>query len=42
MDGLDGIISPIPEDEKLKEAISSLLGKLLTIYYLQTTGDVNH
>ena len=39
MDGLDGIINPIPKNEKLKEAISDLLGKVLAVYYLQTIGD---
>ena len=37
MDGLDGIINPMPKNEKLKEAISSLLAYILSIYYLQTT-----
>ena len=39
MSGLDRIINPIPEDEKLKEAIHSLLDKLLALYYLRTTDD---
>ncbi len=39
MGGLDRIIDPIPENEKLKEAISDLSGKVLAIYYLQITGD---
>ena len=39
MVGLDGIINPIPKNEKLKEAISDLLGKVLAMYYLRITGD---
>lgn len=39
MDGLDRIINPIPEDEKLREAISRLLDNVLAMYYLQTTKD---
>ncbi len=39
MGGLDRIIDPIPENEKLKEAISDLSGKVLAIYYLRITGD---
>ena len=39
MGGLDGIINPIPEDEKLREAIFNLLDKILVMYYFQITDD---
>jgi hypothetical protein len=39
MDGLDRIINPIPEDEKVREAIYRLLDNVLALYYLQTTKD---
>ena len=39
MDGLDRIINPIPEDEKVREAIYYLLDNVLAVYYLQTTKD---
>jgi len=39
MGGLDGVINPIPEDEKLGKAISNLLDIILSMYYLQITGD---
>jgi len=39
MDSLDRIINPIPEDEKVREAIYYLLDNVLAVYYLQTTKD---